>query len=263
MSPWAYRPPASRRTHSRLNCIKMGHFLSEAIVRCQKRVGFGVPRFVLSSVAMAALALPTSASNADSSGAPIRVVTLGTSLTARGGWQQDLAFAVAECTGRAVEVHRVALPGANSKWGLAVIDSVTAHAPDVVVIEFAINDAELWGGVSLEESRQNLREMTSILRQGDDGVRIVLPSMSPAHGLRGWVRPFLGSYYQDLATLAAELDATYVDINARWQAMPQDDLAAALPDGIHPVPAIATAIIVPELAGAVAGKDCDAAGPPP
>ena len=56
--------------------------------------------------------------------------------------------------------------GATSAWGLDQVDVVIAKAPDLIVLEFAINDADLGRGLSLAESRDNHRSLILQLHQG-------------------------------------------------------------------------------------------------
>lgn len=175
------------------------------------------------------------------------IVAFGTSLTARGGWQAALETAVQSCLGHEVKVISVAKPGANSDWAVDNIRSVIACEPDVVVVEFSINDASLLRGVSRDKSRANVSQIIAELRAYRGNVDVVLLATSPAWGWRGWVRPMLDRYYDQLAAIAAEKDVGFVDLRPAWQ----KDCKAAIPDGLHPDPVTFGAILSPAVANAI------------
>lgn len=194
---------------------------------------------------------------------PLSIVAFGTSLTARYDWPDALAGALRRCLSRPVEVTRVAMPGAGSGWALANVGRVRATAPDLVLVEFSINDADLLDGVSLAESRANHERLLSLLA-GRPEMRVALLTMSPAIGLRGLIRWRLDAYYALYGPLAERHGAGLVDLRMRWGEV--DDLARALPDGVHPLDEVATAVIVPPLLAAIgqaAGARCGEAAPSP
>ena len=96
--------------------------------------------------------------------ATLHLVAAGTSLTSRGFWPDDLGARLGRCLGVPVVVDRVAKAGANSDWGLAQVPGIVALSPDLVLIEFAINDADMLDGVALERSRGNLRAIIAGVR---------------------------------------------------------------------------------------------------
>ena len=89
----------------------------------------------------------------DRADAPARIVAFGTSLTAREGWPEALAARLEACLGHPVELIRVARNGAGSDWALGQTGAVIAARPDLVLIEFAVNDADLLDGARLAVSR--------------------------------------------------------------------------------------------------------------
>jgi hypothetical protein len=52
--------------------------------------------------------------------------------------------------------------------------------------------------------------------------------------------------------LARELGIGLVDNEATWTGMSADALAAAIPDGLHPTPAAAAAVIIPNIKAVLA-----------
>lgn len=186
----------------------------------------------------------------------ISFLTFGTSLTLRGGWQEELSASLSACLDRPVDVEVVAAAGENSDWGVTQTAAVAALHPDIVMIEFAINDARLWGGVGREQARANLATMIAAIRAGNPQVRIILPSMNPASGMRGWMRPFLADYYADVKAEAEAQHGQYVDLYSRWLELPPQVLAAGMPDGVHPEPDLAAQIIVPALVSTLGDERC-------
>src|SRR5690606_446209 len=130
--------------------------------------------------------------------------------------------------------------------------------PDAVLIEFSVNDAALHRLVGLDESAANIRAIVRRIRNDLPAARIYLMTMSPVIGMRGLVRPFLDDHYELYARHAAGLGTGFIDIRPAWAALPPAALEAALPDGSHPDPAVATRLIVPRIGGALAGESCGA-----
>ncbi len=194
---------------------------------------------------------------------PLTIVTLGTSLTARGGWQPALEAEIARCVGRPVAVPIVARSGETSRWGLGQVEAVLAHRPDVVLVEFATNDAALQRWMSLDESVRAMRAILERLLARTPRPRVIVMGMNPVLRLRGAVRPWLDDYVAAHRDLAQALGAEFVDHGPAWRALDRRALDRAIPDGVHPDPAMAARVMVPTLAARLAGPDCRQAVPPP
>jgi acyl-CoA thioesterase I len=190
----------------------------------------------------------------------LRLTVLGTSLTANYDWPDRVADGLAQCLGPRPQITRIAMPGANSDWGLRQIPAVIAAKPDIVLIEFAINDADLRDGVWLNTSAANHRQMILALQAALPDTRVVLLTMSPAQGLRGLIRFRLGRYYLQYQDVARQTGAGLIDLYPRWLALPEAEKGLAR-DGLHPDPAITAALIVPVITAylrkAIAGDACD------
>lgn len=191
---------------------------------------------------------------------PIRIVALGTSLTRRSGWPDRLAEQLTACAGRSVTVTPIAKVGANSRWGLAQAGRVIAEKPDLVLIEFAVNDADLLDGQSRARSRANHRALVDQLTASLPGIRLVLMTTNPADGARGLVRPWLAAYNADYRRLAADRDLGLIDLAPVWTAaLATGRSRALLPDGLHPteaaVESVALPVIAAELGKLVPGCD--------
>ena len=176
---------------------------------------------------------------------PLTVAAFGTSLTARATWPDRLAAGLRECRDAPVDLVRVARPGAGSTWGRFAVARVVEAAPDVVLVEFAINDADLVEGVSLARAALHHEEIITGLQAGLPGAPIVLMTMNPTYGPRGWVRPFLRQHYRQYHRYAEAHATGLVDLYPRWLRAP-----AAIrrpPDGLHPSASQQEAVIVPAM----------------
>lgn len=178
-------------------------------------------------------------------GDPLRIVVFGTSLSASPQvWPDRVAASLSECSNREVLVERMAAPGMGSAWALGQIEALTVLEPDVVLIEFAINDADVLDGVSLNQAAEQHGELLIGLREALPDAASVLMTMSPAQGPRGWVRPWLANHYGQYRSLAEEFGVGLIDLYPRWQAMDRDRRGLAS-DGLHPDPDTAARVIVP------------------
>ncbi|MBX4924993.1 SGNH/GDSL hydrolase family protein [Rhizobium binae] len=187
---------------------------------------------------------------------PVKIVAFGTSLTARGGWQGGLEAKLAACLQRPVRVDSVAKSGETSAWALTQLDRVIAKEPDIILIELYANDATVHRFVSLAQSRRNIGEILDQLHRRLPRARIILMAMNPFSGLRGLIRPFVGSYISAHQAEARKRGLEFVDHRPGWERLNPDELAAAIPDGAHPRPEVAASIIVPDLVAHIAGRDC-------
>ena len=183
-------------------------------------------------------------------------MVLGTSLSVRSDWPQGLGEALSGCLSRPAEVEVIARPGATSAWGLAQVGRVAAADPDVVIVEFAINDADLADGLRLGRSFSAHDTLLSEIAALVPDARLLLMTMNHARGPRGWARPRLEAYYALYPRLAERHGAGLVDLYPRWLARPRD--ADGLGDGLHPTDATAREVMLPSLVAALTrgGADC-------
>ena len=176
------------------------------------------------------------------------IVAFGTSLTAGNGWPDRVQARLAACLGTDIALSRVAEPGQGSAWALIQVPRVVALAPDIVLIEFAINDADLRDGVSRAQSLAQHRALIAALRADLPDAVLVLMTMSPAYRMRGALRPFLPGHYADVAALAVDEDLGLIDLYPRWRST---DLPHPS-DGLHPDDAATAQVIDPVLVQALA-----------
>jgi lysophospholipase L1-like esterase len=185
---------------------------------------------------------------------PLAITAFGTSLTARGTWPAGLETALAACLGRPVRVTVLAGPGAGSDRALAALPRLAALTPDIVLVEFAINDADILDGPGLAGSIDRHDRLLGGIARDLPGARVLLMTTNPAYGPRGWVRPRLAAHYAAYRDLAARHGTGLADFHPRWQALVRSagNPYALIPDGLHPEPEAAAGLMVPVLADIIA-----------
>lgn len=177
-----------------------------------------------------------------------RVAAVGTSLTQRGDWPEILARTLASCVEGDVAVQRFAAAGRGSDWGVSQLDRVISAKPAIVLVEFAINDADVLDGVSLSVSRKNHEEIVDRLRAANREVAVFLVTTNPVDGPRGWVRPFLAEYYQLYREIARAKAVGLIDLHAVWRAtLAAGDRDRLIPDGLHPAEAAFVRVALPVI----------------
>ncbi|MEE4274954.1 MAG: GDSL-type esterase/lipase family protein [Thermoleophilia bacterium] len=194
----------------------------------------------------------------------------------------DSTTAVDDWSGLAVPVYPDLLPGALVAYGVAgrvvnagICDTTTrdarerldrdvrVHAPDLVVVQFGINDSWIDAGegrreprLSRDEYRDNLHQIVRTLE--GDGVRVVLMTPNPMRWVAGgYIEDFrshpglldtgaerglnelLDLYAEDVRDVARERAAPLVDVHAAFEEYGDEpgqsvhDLLME-EDGIHP-----------------------------
>lgn len=187
---------------------------------------------------------------------PLRIVALGTSLTARGGWPEPFAKALEECGNRRASITVMALPGATSSWGRAQLGRVLDADPDLVLVEFAVNDAALHNFVSLAQSRENIRAILSTFKTARRPPKVYLMAMNPVHGSKAWLRSSLAAYEEVHRAVASEEGAGFIDTRPAWMHLSDAERQRLIPDGLHPDPREDAKVIVPALVRSLAGSEC-------
>jgi acyl-CoA thioesterase-1 len=210
----------------------------------------------LMMVAALALQLAAAVPALAQPGETLKIVTLGTSLSARGGWQEPLRHSLSACLDSDVTVVDLAKSGMTSDWGLTQIDKVVAERPNIVLIEFAANDADVTEFMSVSHSAANIAEIVSRLRESETRPSVYVMAMNPVSGLRGMMRPFLGQYEEMHAEVARKSGAGFIDHRPAWARLSSEEIAGAIADGLHPEPAAASRVIVPGLVNALAASGC-------
>lgn len=180
---------------------------------------------------------------------PLRITVFGTSLSRGYTWPDKLAHQLGGCFQNPVHISRVVQSGAGSAWGLSHIDDVVQSAPDILIMEFSINDADILDGVSLGKSFIQHDRLITELKEKMPRTGILLMTTSPAFGLRGLLRPRLKKHYEIYKILANEHDVGLADIYGNWDG--EINRREQFPDGLHPLDDLATQKIVPILSNMV------------
>jgi lysophospholipase L1-like esterase len=172
------------------------------------------------------------------------VVAYGTSVTKYGYWVTAMQeWFEKEYPGK-VTVINSGGPGQNSNWGLAAVQAqVLDHHPDLVLIEFAINDAHVRFKIPVEQAKSNLEKMIASIRAQNPQTAIVLQTMNAlwdnekGFGKGDSDRPKLNDFNENYRKVAAEQSLPLVDNYPMWLEMKQKDYArfqSVVPDGTHP-----------------------------
>jgi lysophospholipase L1-like esterase len=172
---------------------------------------FGVP-FALLLLLRLALAAP--ASEPGSETRPLRIVAFGDSTTATAEWAPSIREVYAQCLprmlaeqGMVAQVFNAGIGDTTTREGRERLDGdVRIHTPDIVIIQFGINDS--WIDADLgktvprltrNEFRDNLQYIVRTLRK--DGANIILMTPNPMR----WSDPF---YIDVFSKLPGMLDTT-------------------------------------------------------
>jgi lysophospholipase L1-like esterase len=185
-------------------------------------------------------------------------VTYGTSLTVTGAWTKATQEYFDKHYPGQVTFENTAKSGMHSNWGVENLqERVLDKKPDLVFIEFAVNDAAPKNGVSLEQSVANLDKMVTAIRQQNPQVDIVLQTMNPAWDSPsvkdkkyGSDRPHLEAYYDVCRQYARDHHLPLVDNYPNWAKLQKEDpeqFKSSVPDGIHPSSAASLAVTWPAI----------------
>ena len=166
------------------------------------------------------------------------IVCYGTSLTSNGAWVKQLNTELSRRYPGLVTVTNSGGSGKYSKWGVENLKQrVIDKKPDVVLIEFAMNDAVNRFHCSVPQARANLESMIDRIGRSLPRCRIVLQVMNPVVGKSAASRPHLESYYQMYRDVAAKRKLLLIDHGPKWKAVlvaGEDDFRKVVPDGVHP-----------------------------
>ncbi|MEY4489571.1 MAG: hypothetical protein RIQ79_2079, partial [Verrucomicrobiota bacterium] len=191
-------------------------------------------------------------------GKPQTVVTYGTSLTAAAEWPNALHRYFDQLYPGQVTFVNAAQSGQHSNWGLANLEArVLSQKPDLVFLEFAVNDAATKHGISAEKCRANLDTIVAALRAQNPRIDIVLQTMNPAWDSPvsapkryAGDRPELAAYYAVYRDYARAHHLPLVDHYPVWATILQsepDRFHTLVPDGIHPDAPASLAVTWPAI----------------
>lgn len=198
-------------------------------------------------------------------GESVKFVVFGTSLSANGAWvSQVREVLAAKYPGQAEWINESG-SGKNSDWGLANVDShVVRHRPDVVFLEFAINDAVARFDCPVRRAESNLRKMIEKIRKSNRSVQIILQTTNPVFdrpaGHDGH-RKDLEQYYAMIRRVAKDEDIHLADQEIAWkQVLHQgpNRFKQLVPDGLHPNSDGNKQVVTPTILNVLGTKHADA-----
>lgn len=186
------------------------------------------------------------------------IVVYGTSLSAEhsvrfwrrcgGSWVRLLRDHL-ERHGAAPTVTNVSHWGADSRWARRhFLRRVWRKRPDDLILEFAINDADLRNGISIPEAARNLEWMGELAIDANPGCMVWLMTSHVPQGRHSCLRPALEEYYEMYRVVASRRNFGLIDLHARWGRMPPE--ARYVPDGLHPNLVAARDVILPAVLSA-------------
>ncbi|MEA2045416.1 MAG: SGNH/GDSL hydrolase family protein [Euryarchaeota archaeon] len=171
-------------------------------------------------------------------GSDVKIVTFGDSITAgyavsRGFdhfWKEMLKEKYPETK---VDLINSGICGETSLDGLYRLDqSVIAHRPDLVTVNFGIND--MYFGLGLDQFKSNIIEIVDRSIEMC-GCEVLLLGSEPL--LTAYYRDQVLDYYGVLEDVAEEMDVGFVDVYRAWMDRTSDgvDLRALILPGLdHP-----------------------------
>ena len=185
----------------------------------------------------------------------MKIAAVGTSLTsaAQGFWFAEMGVWLNGLYPGKVAFDNQGIGGADSNNGIAVqLPKALANNPDVVFIEFAINDAVTGRNITPSMSKANLQTMIDTIKAWAVAhgkvVDIVIQTMNndPLSGRR----PTLATYYQGYRDVAAANGLLLIDHNPDWLKLYRTAPSAwksLVPDNIHPNKKGTDALILPNI----------------
>jgi len=195
-------------------------------------------------------------------GSPQTLCVYGTSLSFH--LCPHLRDALRERFGELITVVNCAMSGKASRSGLEELKNrVLDHAPDALLMEFAVNDSHSYfhspdaldAGITYEESRTNLEEILDIVKVALPSCEVILQTMnsawdSPEGREPASNRPELEKFYEQYREVARARGLQLMDNYPVWRAIQTQDPARferLIPDGVHPTPEAVKTVLVPHL----------------
>jgi alpha-L-rhamnosidase len=188
-------------------------------------------------------------------GNPQTIVTYGTSLTAGGTWVKELQRELnKKFPGKAVVINS----GEGAKcsiWGLENLQQrVLDKKPDVVFIEFSVNDAYRPYKMVPADGKKNLEVMIDRIHASNPSCEIILMVMNPMVGVNAERRPGLEEFNEVYRTVARERGLQLIDHYPIWVEIFNTDrqrFDSMVPDGAHPDAEGCLKVVVPSIFKAI------------
>ena len=188
-------------------------------------------------------------------GRPQHIVIYGTSLSRSGAWVPQLQRTLEARFPGLVKLTNSARGGQHSGWGAANVDAlVVAQKPDVVFIEFAINDAVTRFNLSLDDVRRNVDTILDRITRALPDCEIILQIMNPAVGKPPGDpshRRDQDAYQHIYRDAARRRGLRLIDHSIAWNRLLARDgergFKQLVPDGVHPSAEGWARIVMPTL----------------
>ena len=171
----------------------------------------------------------------------VKVMTIGTSLTDMPygiSWPTELYTAIFPKYQGYMILSNRSISSSNSNSGVVNIEQwLAADNPDVVFIEYAINDAVANDGISIAKMKTNLDFICSKILANNSRAQIILQTMNNPVGSALTDRPNIEQYYQGYRDYAAEKGYLLVDNYPLWKNLYDTNptlWATYVSDKIHP-----------------------------
>lgn len=189
------------------------------------------------------------------------IVAYGTSLTAGGAWVSQLSDALNQRFPGLATVINSGGSGMWSKWGIDNLDKrVISKKPDVVFIEFCINDSVERFHCTVAKSKANLETMITRILKSNPRCEIFLMTMTPGdkypQGHRSH-RKGIATYYAMYQSVAKKRGLLLIDHYSSWKKLQSRDpklFQKYVPDTIHPTAAGCANVVTPRLLQALGLK---------
>jgi acyl-CoA thioesterase-1 len=193
-------------------------------------------------------------------GEKVKIAALGTSLT--GTWYYVMQDWLKEAYSDQCTFYDFGVGGSASscppgKSGLDQVKKAASYHPDVVFIEFAVNDSYIPYHITVEESRKNLESIIDTMLESNPDIEIILqtmnlvidvPELEKSHSTD---RAELPEYLKMYRKVAKERKLLLVDHYPNWKRYMKkegrDAYRKIVPDGVHPTAEGYRKILIPEL----------------
>lgn len=182
------------------------------------------------------------------------IVAYGTSLTEGGSWVKELAAQLDKNFLGLATVINSGGSGQWSRWGVENLETrVLQKKPDLVFIEFSVNDSVTRFNSSVAEAQMNLNNMMERILNSNRQCEIILMTMTPAdkHPIGHFShRTNIEAYYEMVRYEAKKHQFLLIDHYPNWKALQVSDkklFDQYVPDSIHPTAEGNAKIVCPEI----------------
>jgi acyl-CoA thioesterase I len=168
-------------------------------------------------------------------GEELTITGLGDSLTQ--GWMVHKGFFERFIEGlrqsnspAIIHSHNMGVPGSTAQEAIDRLYQVEEQQPDLVVVQFGLNDCSV--GIPVDHYERHLEVITTTLAQQE--IVVVLVTSCPVED--AVFGRYVQEYYEAVAKLGERLAVPVVRLDKYWRAQAGENSAEALfhLDGVHP-----------------------------